>query len=79
MGNNVGASRITEVQPKSTPDSERSYEIICISIYKTDLAAAKERVAELKSRGFRRASLSWLIRLALSRLDSETITLEDRP
>lgn len=59
--------------------ADASYEVVCISMYKTDLEIARARVAELKARGLRRANLSWLIRLALSRLDTETITIGDRP
>lgn len=57
----------------------KTYEVICISTYPADLAAMDAMVADLKARGIRKANRSWLIRLALSRLDINTITQEDRP
>lgn len=66
-------------EPDSPRRAERTYEVLCISMYKTDVASAKAMVAELKARGIRRASLSWLIRLALSRLDLDAISEADRP
>ena len=56
----------------------RTYSIVCISAYDDDLAELDQRVAELKNR-FPRASRSWLIRLAIKRLDDSTITDSERP
>lgn len=50
---------------KPKPDH---YEIICISIYKEDLARLDEKVDALKARGDRRMTRSALIRYALDRL-----------
>jgi len=55
------------------------YQIVCISLYNRDVEELEEKVRELKARGIRRANKSWLIRLALSRLDIDTITEADRP
>ncbi len=52
------------VKPK--PDH---YEIICISMYKEDLARLDEKVAALKSRGHRRMTRSALIRWALDQIE----------
>jgi hypothetical protein len=64
---------------EASPDARAPYKVICISLYNTDLAALAVMVAELKRRGITRANKSWLIRLALSRLDLDTITQADRP
>ncbi|UJR80737.1 hypothetical protein [Sandaracinus amylolyticus] len=73
---------------KTTPEAETSsgkrkrvqkpkpdhYEIICISMYKEDLARLDEKVAALKSRGHRRMTRSALIRWALDQIENlETV------
>ncbi|HSN82674.1 MAG TPA: hypothetical protein VLS88_08870 [Polyangiales bacterium] len=45
------------------------YDVICISLYKEDLAQLDEMVAQLKKRGHRRISRSALIRFALDQVD----------
>jgi hypothetical protein len=55
---------------KPKPDH---YEIICISMYVEDLARLDQKVAELKSRGHRRATRSALIRAALDQLDLDKV------
>jgi len=45
------------------------YDVICISLYKEDLAQLDEMVAKLKKRGHRKISRSALIRFALDRVD----------
>lgn len=50
------------------------YEIICISMYKEDLARLDDKVAALKANGHRRMTRSALIRYALDR-----VALEDVP
>jgi len=50
---------------KPKPDH---YEIICISMYKDDLARLDAKVEALKARGNRRMTRSALIRYALDRL-----------
>lgn len=51
---------------KPKPDH---YEVICISLYKEDLARLDAMVAELKERGHRKMSRSALIRFALDTAD----------
>ena len=85
----IGREPTAHVQPetdtpkrrprKRTKAIDASYEVICISLYTGDLVAARAKVAALKERGIRRANLSWLIRIALERLDIDTITKGDRP
>jgi hypothetical protein len=55
---------------KPKPDH---YEIICISIYKDDLARLDAKVEALKTRGNRRMTRSALIRYALTRLAVEDV------
>lgn len=50
-----------------------SFKVICISIYKTDLAALDQVVEQLKDRGIKRASRSALIRYALTQIDIERV------
>jgi hypothetical protein len=45
------------------------YDVICISLYKEDLARLDAMVARLKKRGHRRVSRSALIRFALDQVD----------
>jgi hypothetical protein len=45
------------------------YDVICISLYKEDLAQLDKMVAKLKKRGHRRISRSALIRFALDEVD----------
>lgn len=45
------------------------YEVICISLYKEDLAALDAKVRAMKAAGHRRVSRSSLIRQALDRFD----------
>ncbi len=52
--------------PKQLP-----YKVICISMYHSDIALLKQRVAELKRRGWTKANKSHLIRLAIAALDLE--------
>ncbi len=45
------------------------YDVICISLYKEDLAQLDDMVAKLKKRGHRKISRSALIRFALDQVD----------
>jgi hypothetical protein len=45
------------------------YDVICISLYKEDLAQLDKMVAKLKKQGHRRISRSALIRFALDQVD----------
>ena len=51
---------------KKKPDH---YDVICISLYKEDLAQLDKMVAKLKKQGHRRISRSALIRFALDEVD----------
>lgn len=66
-----------EQKPEGKPE-ELSYRVVCISLYHEDIAAIDKMVAELRARGFRRASRSWLLRVAMYRLDIDTVTDKDR-
>lgn len=48
---------------------KKSYKVLCISMYWDDYNKAKAKVDELKKAGYTMASVSWLVRQALSRLD----------
>jgi len=56
----------TKKAKKKKPDH---YDVICISLYKEDLAQLDEMVAKLKKRGHRKISRSALIRFALDQVD----------
>jgi hypothetical protein len=49
------------------------YKVICISMYTRDLEELEAKVAELKRRGWTKASKSQLIRLALSQIDLDKL------
>lgn len=54
---------------KKKPDH---YDVICISLYKEDLARLDKMVAKLKKRGHRKISRSALIRFALDQVDIDS-------
>ena len=58
-------------QAKRKPAKKKPahYDVICISLYKEDLAQLDEMVAKLKKRGHRKISRSALIRFALDQVD----------
>lgn len=58
---------------KAVPKSELPYEVICISLYREDLAALDEKVRDLKTRGHRKMSRSALIRYALAHVDTTAL------
>jgi len=60
------AGKQTRARAKKKPDH---YDVICISLYKEDLAQLDEMVAKLKKRGHRKISRSALIRFALDQVD----------
>ena len=49
------------------------YKVICISMYTKDIEELEAKVAELKRRGWTKASKSQLIRLALSQIDLDKL------
>lgn len=64
-GGGSRAKRTTK-KNKKKPDH---YDVICISLYKEDLARLDQMVAKLKKKGHRRISRSALIRYALDHVD----------
>jgi hypothetical protein len=63
-------SESARAKPLSKPDH---YKVICISMYKDDLARLDEMVKELKGRGLTKANRSALIRQALLQLDLDKV------
>ena len=49
------------------------YKVICISMYTRDIEELEAKVAELKRRGWTKASKSQLIRIALSQVDLDKL------
>ncbi len=68
---------VLQRRPEDLPSAPRQhthkYTVICVSTYWTDLAALDAAVERLKAAGLRRASRSWLIRVAIARLDLEAV------
>ena len=62
--------RPARAKPLSKPEH---YKVICISMYKEDLAQLDRMVKELKSRGLTKANRSALIRQALLQIDLDTV------
>ncbi len=77
----VGVAEGTGREPAPAPKPRRRrkrraarpthYEVICISLYKEDLARLDAKVATLKESGHRKMSRSALIRYALDHVDLE--------
>jgi hypothetical protein len=57
----------------SKPPRPTHYKVICISMYTRDLEELDAKVAELKRRGWTKASKSQLIRIALSQIDLDKL------
>ncbi len=57
----------------SGPLKPTHYKVICISMYTRDIEELEAKVAELKRRGWTKASKSQLIRLALSQIDLDKL------
>ena len=55
------------------PERPTHYKVICISMYTRDIEELDAKVAELKRRGWTKASKSQLIRIALSQIDLDTL------
>jgi hypothetical protein len=51
------------------PAKPTHYRVVCMSMYTRDLEELDAKVRCAKERGFTKASKSWLIRLALAKLD----------
>ena len=62
---------IIDAEPKPPPPEH--YKVICISIYKDDLAHVDALVQELKRRGHTKASRSQLIRFALAHVNIDAL------
>ena len=69
----VTRTRRTKGPAKAIPKAELPYEVICISMYRDDLAALDHKVRELKANGHRKMSRSALIRYALAHIDTTTL------
>ncbi len=65
-GSGAKRKRSKRSAAKQKPDH---YDVICISLYKEDLAQLDEMVTKLKKRGHRKISRSALIRFALDQVD----------
>jgi predicted AAA+ superfamily ATPase len=65
-GPKTGKRSRVKAKAKKKPDH---YDVICISLYKEDLAQLDKMVAKLKKQGHRRISRSALIRFALDQVD----------
>jgi hypothetical protein len=75
-----GRRRADDVEPSTGPRRAANgqlkpthYKVICISMYTRDIEELEAKVAELKRRGWTKASKSQLIRLALSQIDLDKL------
>ncbi len=62
------AEKRSRAKPKKAKKPDH-YDVICISLYKEDLAQLDKMVAKLKKQGHRRISRSALIRFALDQVE----------
>ncbi|MEM9866016.1 MAG: hypothetical protein AAF938_30715, partial [Myxococcota bacterium] len=70
-----GGSKKRSTAKSKTKKSKKPdhYDVICISLYKEDLARLNEKVAYLKAQGHRKMSRSALIRFALDTVDLDAL------
>jgi hypothetical protein len=69
----TGARRRAMSGPHAGQLKPTHYKVICISMYTRDIEELEAKVAELKRRGWTKASKSQLIRLALSQIDLDKL------
>ena len=69
----AGGSRPVAVRAEARAEKPAHYKVICISMYKDDLARLDAMVDTLKSRGLTKANRSALIRYALGGVDLERV------
>ena len=62
-----------EERTETETEKPTHYKVICISMYTRDIEELEAKVAELKRRGWTKASKSQLIRLALSQIDLDKL------
>jgi hypothetical protein len=74
-GQDGSDSRPARDRRRSRKPKPTHYKVICISMYNTDIERLEEKVAELKRRGYTKANKSQLIRMALSQIDLDKVTL----
>jgi len=79
----VGSGQVGTRQstPRVNPGSASrtaapAYTVIAVSTYPADLVALDAAVLRLKQAGIRRMSRSWLLRIALERLDVDAVLAE---
>ena len=65
--------RAETIPSAGKPPRPTHYKVICISMYTRDLEELDAKVAELKRRGWTKASKSQLIRIALSQVDLDKL------
>ena len=68
-GGNSGKRSRVKAKKKPKQKKPDHYDVICISLYKEDLAQLDKMVAKLKKQGHRRISRSALIRFALDQVE----------
>ena len=68
------ATETKKARSKKRPKKgDLHYDVICISLYKEDLARLDAMVAKLKKRGHRKISRSGLIRFALDQVNIDKL------
>lgn len=70
-----GTTKATKGSASAKAKAERPthYKVICISMYTKDIEELDAKVAELKKRGWTKASKSQLIRIALQHIDLDVL------
>ncbi len=69
----VSAAKPRRKRTRKNQSKPSHYDVICISLYKEDLARLDEKVAHLKESGHRKMSRSALIRYALDTVDLDAL------
>jgi hypothetical protein len=72
-GASPSPARATPRRRRASAPRPTHYKVICISMYTRDIEELEAKVAELKRRGWTKASKSQLIRLALGQVDLDKL------
>jgi len=72
-GASPSPARATPRRRRAGAQRPTHYKVICISMYNRDIEELEAKVAELKRRGWTKASKSQLIRLALDMVDLDKL------
>ena len=72
----VTTNRVEVRRPRRKRSAEKTWEVVCISLYPADLERIDATVAALRERGITNASRSWLLRFCAAKANVDDIVAE---